>query len=186
MTPTPQREPLLKLSASERKRLTQLAASHCDGRVVRRAQALLWLAQGELVSHVAQRLHVSRQMLYDTLERYRDRAARPLLERLQDQARSGRRASARTLATQVVQELLPQPPAALGYRAQQWTVGMLQAQLLQQHGRLVSEDTLRRALHETGYRYKRPRYSLARREPHWRQVKGGSSAASKDAVAPCC
>jgi transposase len=105
-------------------------------------------------------------------------------ERLQDEPRPGRPATARAVATQVVQDLLAQPPRDFGYRAQDWTVGMLQAQLRHRHGEPVSSATVTRALHDAGYCYKRPRYVLARRAPHWRQVKGGSSAASKTAPAP--
>jgi len=174
----------LQLHPRERQRLRQLS-SHADGRVVRRAQALLWLAAGESVANVAQRLHCSRQTLYDLLARYRARRDQPILERLQDVARPGRPQTARELATQTVQELLPRAPADFGYRAQNWTVAMLQTQLQQRHGTWVSEDTLARALHDAGYCYKRPRYVLARRAPHWRQAKGGSNEGSKAATAPC-
>lgn len=183
MSYTNLRPPLLKLTKAHRKGLRHFCRN-ADGRLVRRAQALLWLGDGECVSHVGQRLQVSRQTLYDTVARFQERASQPMRERLQDEPRPGRPATARGVASQTVQELLPQPPRDFGYRAQNWTVGMLQTQLQQRHGRLVSADTLARALHQAGYRYKRPRYVLARRDPHWRQVKGGSSGGSKAALAP--
>jgi transposase len=177
------RPPLLKLTKAQRKSLRHFSRN-ADGRLMRRAQALLWLGDGECVSHVAQRLQVSRQTLYDTVARFQERAGRPFRERLQDEPHTGRPATARAGATQMVQELLPQPPTDFGYRAPDWTVGMLQTQVQQRHGGAVSAATVTRALHDAGYRYKRPRYVLARRDPHWRQVKGGSSAASKAAGAP--
>src|SRR5664279_3366248 len=151
------RQPLLKLTKNHRKSLRHFCRS-ADGRLVRRAQALLWLGDGECVSPVALRLQVSRQTVYDTVARFQERAGQPMRERLQDEPRPGRPATARAVASQTVQELLPQSPRDFGYRAQNWTVGMLQTQLQQRHGRAVSEDTLARALHDAGYRYKRPRY----------------------------
>lgn len=177
------RPPLIKLTKAHRKGLRHFCRN-ADGRLVRRAQALLWLGDGECVSHVAQRLQVSRQAVYDLVARFQERAGLPMRERLQDQPHPGRPATARAAVSQTVQELLPQPPADFGYRAQDWTVGMLRAQVVRRGGGAVSTTTVTRALHDAGYRYKRPRYVLVRRDPHWRQVKGGSSAASKTARAP--
>jgi hypothetical protein len=47
---------------------------------------------------------------------------------------------------------------------------------LRRQGAEASATTIRRALRRLGYRWKRPRFVLSRRDPHWRQAKGGSSA----------
>ena len=52
--------------------------------MVRRAQGLLWLDQGEDVSEVAKRLGVSRQMLYVLVEGYEQRKKLPVRERIMD------------------------------------------------------------------------------------------------------
>ena len=52
--------------------------------MVRRAQGLLWLDQGEDVSEVAKRLGVSRQMLYVLVERYEQRKKLLVRERIMD------------------------------------------------------------------------------------------------------
>jgi hypothetical protein len=44
---------------------------------------------------------------------------------------------------------------------------------LKQEGLVVHERTIRRTLRALDYRYKRPRYVLARTSPTWRQQKGG-------------
>ena len=44
--------------------------------------------------------------------------------------------------------------------------------LRQRHGVTVSARTLRRRLHEAGYRWKRPRYIYAGRAAHLAQKKG--------------
>jgi transposase len=52
---------------------------------------------------------------------------------------------------------------AQGYRAAQWTAPLLRQYLREQQALAVSEVTVRRCLHRLGYRWKRPRYVLARR-----------------------
>jgi transposase len=160
-----------------------LAASAADGRVVRRAQALLWLHAGEPLTAVARRLGLSRQTLYGVVTRYYERAAQPVEQRLQDAPRPGRPDPKRQLAAQSVEALLSHSPSRYGYRAQHWTIPMLLRQIEVQHQVRISHDTLARALRDLDYCYKRPRYVLARRDPQWRQVKGGSCGASKPAGA---
>lgn len=52
---------IIHLSARARDILEGIARQDANGRLVRRAQALLWLDQGETVQTVAERLFVSRQ-----------------------------------------------------------------------------------------------------------------------------
>jgi transposase len=144
---------------------------------VRRAQGLLWLAQGEEVSEVAKRLGVSRQMLYVLVERYEQRKKLPVDERLLDSEHSGRPAHKRELVRGELGRLLFQAPADYGYRGQCWTVGMLRKQIEQKHQMAISDDTVQRALTDLGYSCKRPRYVLARRDTQWRQAKGGFNKA---------
>ncbi len=166
---------VIRLSWRARQVLRRIAHSDSDARAVRRAQALLWLDAGESVAAVAQRLGLSRYGVYQVVARFRARGDEPVAERVRDRAHSGRPAAKRQQVRPVLEELLGQPPAQYGYRAFAWTTPMLRQQAERRLGRPLSERTLRRALHGLRYRYKRPRYSLARRAPTWRQVKGGSS-----------
>jgi hypothetical protein len=50
---------------------------------------------------------------------------------------------------------------------------MLRRQAEKRLRHFLSPDTVRRALRQMRYRYKRPRLVLAERAPHWRQAKGG-------------
>ena len=169
--------PIVQLSYRARLTLETVAQGSAQGREVRRAQALLWLAAGEPVQDVARRLTVSRQMIYALVERYESRREFPVLERIQDAEHPGRPASKRLLAAAEVQDLLKHPPADYGYRGHVWTTGMLKTQIEKKHAISVSGDTVQRALYAIDYRCKRPRYVLARRDPHWQQVKGGSKPA---------
>lgn len=69
--------------------------------------------------------------------------------------------------------MLKRDPLRWGYRSPVWTVPMLRAQVLRVAGEKVSLRTVRRALRTLRYRYKRPRFVLARRSRTWRQAKGG-------------
>jgi transposase len=168
---------IIHLSSRARIVLEDIARHDGDGRTVRRTQALLWLDQGEPVQVVAERLNVSRQMLYEVVERYESRLHLPVLERVQDSLHPGRPATKRELAAHEIEILLGQAPASYGYRGQVWTTPMLKTQVEYKHQIELSDDTVQRALHDLRYRCKRPRYVLARREPHWRQAKGGCKTA---------
>jgi transposase len=170
-------EPIIQLSPRARAILEGIARQDANGRHVRRAQALLWLDQGESVQTVADRLFVTRQMLYQVVERYEARLHLPVIERIQDDARSGRPATKREATTEVIACLLAHPPADYGYRGQVWTVPMLRTQVARQAHLALSDDTIERALEDLRYSCKRPRLVLARRDPHWRQAKGGSKTA---------
>ena len=164
----------IKLSGRAREVLKEVARSSEDGRAVRRAQGLLWLDRGESVREVAQRLGVSRQMLYVLVERYKARRELSVAQRVMDGLHSGRPSDRRSMVSSELGVLLAQSPLEYGYRAQSWTVGMLKAQVEQKHPVEVSEDTVQRALYDLRYRCKRPRLVLARRAVSWRQAKGGS------------
>ena len=167
----------IRLSWRARQFLEHLAQTGAKARMVRRAQGLLWLHQGESVQAVAQRLGLTRRALYKIVARYQARLDRPVVERIEDHPHTGRPADKRQQVAQVLAELLPQPPAAFGYRGFAWTTPMLRCQVERRLPTSTSERTIRRALRAMRYRYKRPRYVLARRSATWRQAKGGSNAA---------
>lgn len=164
----------IRLSWRARKTLERVVRSSSSAHMVRRAQALLWLHQNERIDEVAQRLGLTRRAVYKIVERYQARSAEPVEARLRDQPHTGRPASKRQKVAQVLDQLLQQPPSRYGYRALVWTTPMLHAQAQRQLTEPISARTVRRALRELRYRYKRPRYVLARRSPTWRQAKGGS------------
>jgi transposase len=164
---------VIRLAPSAYRTLQTISHSSPNARVVRRAQALVWLHENETVQTVAQRLRLSRQTIYDILQRYQSRSQRPVIERIRDRSHPGRPATQRRQTQQIIQALLPQEPARFGYRSPIWTVPMLRCQVEHRLQRPISRDTVRRALHALRQRYKRPRFVLARRTPHWRQAKGG-------------
>jgi transposase len=161
------------LSEHERRILRELIHSESSGRVLRRAQALLWLDAGETVAAVAARLNIARQTIYNWRQEFAQRSAEPVAQRLHDEARSGRPANKMALALHWLPILLACSPHDYGYRARSWTSWLLGKQIERESHESIGLNTVRRALHALHYRFKRPRYVLARRAPNWRQSKGG-------------
>jgi transposase len=168
---------VIGLSSAGRRALEAIVARPHDVRQYRRAQALLWLAEGEKPTAVAQRLRVHRDTIYAWATRYRQRGRQRVPARLLDRARAGRPRRLAERVEQVLVTVLETAPESHGYRAAQWTTPLLCQYLREHHACVVSAVTMRRGLHRLGYRWKRPRYVLARRSQYWRQAKGGSSAA---------
>ena len=92
-----------------------------------------------------------------------------------DRPRSGRPRRHPRLTPQRLAAALARDPRRCGYQATSWTVPLL-AHDLAAKGLAVSPRTLRRRLHEAGYRWKRPRYVYVARAPHLAQKKGASPA----------
>ena len=164
---------LIQLSPHARSVLRRIVHSHSDARLIRRAQVLLGLDAQEGVPHLAKRVGRSRQTLYAIVHRYKERRALPVIERIRDQPRSGRPGTKRDRSISVIRDLLARPPADYHYRSAVWTVPMLRRQVQRRLKCSVSARTVRRALHQLRYRFKRPRYIYAPRPVHWQQVKGG-------------
>jgi transposase len=174
----------LRLTIPQRSALGRLAKASPDTREARRALALLDLARGEAVTAVAERYDVSRETVYQWAARL-GHAGRPDV-RLRDAARSGRPADARRAAEPLLRTALRTDPRRQGYRSPSWTARLLQHHV-QRQGVEASAATIRRALRRLGYRWKRPRFVLSRREPQWRQANGGYNAGCKgDDGRWCC
>ena len=95
---------------------------------------------------------------------------------LADRPRSGRPRQSSRLPPRRLAAALARDPRRCGYQATSWTVPLL-AHDLTAKGIAVSPRTLRRRLHEAGYRWKRPRYVYAGRATHLAQKKGRWSGA---------
>lgn len=164
---------LLRLSSRARGILQRVVRSHSDAREVRRAQILLAADRQEDADSIAKRVGRVRQTIYALIQRYKERHALPVVERIRDQARPGRPATKRERAIEIIRTLLTKPPARYHYRSPIWTVPMLRYQVQRRLKAPVSAWTVRRALRRLRYRFKRPRYVYAQRPLYWRQAKGG-------------
>src|SRR3954463_6401471 len=75
-----------------------------------RAQAVLWLAEGETVEHVAELLHVSRQTVYNWVGRFAERQGPDLHSRFADGSRQGRPPSALGIIDPLIAEVIDTDP----------------------------------------------------------------------------
>jgi transposase len=175
-----------ELAAREYSLLQAFLRSADQARLFRRAQALLWLAEGDGPAEVAERLGVRRQTLYNWAGRFHDRAGLGLAERLADGPRSGRPRTAHGLIDRLLDEVIDDDPRDWGYHATVWTAPLLRQYLEEVHDIEVSRQSVSAALDRVELRWKRPRHRLANRPATWRQAKGGSSAACGAARARSC
>ena len=79
----------LRLNSQQRQELEAIVARPEDVRQLKRAQALLAVAEGDPVVQIARRLGVSRETIYQWVRRFRERPE-ALPQRLLDRPRSGR------------------------------------------------------------------------------------------------
>lgn len=174
------------LHPNDRALLEHLASHTAQATQLRRALALLWLDEDDDPQEVADRLWVSRQTIYNWVERFQDRSGSPLHERLADGARSGRPPTAQGIIDPLMEAVFDDDPRDWGYQATVWTAALLQRFLHDVHGLEVSAQSVRLAIARLELLWKRPRHRLAHRPQTWRQAKGGFSVACGAAYAPSC
>ena len=159
----------VRLSGADRERLAAALETAGEARVYRRVEALLLVAEGQSVAEAARRCRVDRSSVHRWLVKYgvgRDAAE------LVDRPRSGRPRQSSRLTPRRLAAVLARDPRRCGYLATSWTVPLLTHYLASQEGIAISARTLRRRLHEAGYRWKRPRHVYAGRATHLAQKKG--------------
>jgi transposase len=161
------------LQTHERRALTGVIGSVATAKELARAQALLWLDDGEAVDEVAQRLLVSRQTVYHWVPRFRRRSDQGLRARWRDAPREGRPPTALGIIDPLLEEVIDTDPRDHGYRHTVWTAALLQDYLRQAHGLAVGRRSVGLAIARLGIRWKRPRHVLGRRPETWRPAKGG-------------
>jgi transposase len=169
---------LIKLNSRQIAQLEKFLTSRPDARQLKRAQALLWLADGDSVEEIATRLRVTRQTIYNWVERFEAREGLNLKDRLADGARGGRPPTALEIIDPLIDKIVEKDPREIGYRSTIWTASLLKQYLEEKHQIEVSTSSVRLAIDRLRIAWKRPRHTLALRAPNWRLAKGGSSAAS--------
>ena len=113
---------LVALSTQERGVLEKLMTPTALTTEVRRAQALLWLDEGESPQAIAERLHVSRQTVYNWVTRFkRQRGAVDIPSCLADEKRSGRPGVFPPIIDPLIVEVIDREPLEFGFESHHWT-----------------------------------------------------------------
>lgn len=167
---------MVKLTAKEVVQLEELLLTATDARPLKRAQAVLWVDEGESVEEVADRLQVAEQTVYNWITRFVTHSGRGMEERVADGFRGGRPRTALEIIDPLIDQVIDTDPRQLGYHCTIWTAALLQHYLAKAWQREVSTKSVSRALARLRISWKRPRHQLALRAPSWGQAKGGSSA----------
>jgi transposase len=131
-----------------------------DPLVRNRLSALGAIACGNSVAVVSQWFSVSRQTLYNWMERFSQSRFSP--QALADSPKPGRPPQWERQCDRLLKLALRHSPRHHGYKSYNWTVGLLQLHLASSMGQCFSQDTVRRHLHQLGYVWKRPRYVLGK------------------------
>lgn len=167
---------LVTLNRRAQRVIEHLITSTSEATTLRRAQAVLWLAQGDSVAVVAERLHVTRQAVYQWATRINECSARELAAHLAEGERTGRPRTVAGIIDPLIDAIIDTDPRSLGYRSTVWTAPLLAQYLVDQHQISVSRPSVSLALQRLEISWKRPRHTLSLRAKFWRQAKGGSNA----------
>ena len=131
------------------------------GRVAMRAQMILLSARHSTAPEIAEIQDVSRVTVYTWLDRFDAEGPAGLYDR----PRSGRPPEIDDAAQQCLATALARTPEAYGYPATIWTTALLRHLLACRQAIQVCADTVRRALHALGYRWRRPRWAIEHADP---------------------
>jgi transposase len=137
------------LQILELRRLTHAA----PGRIALRALMVLWRAEGLSTLEIAQRLGCHRESITPWIERYR----RLGVAGLEDAPRSGRPRHLDLETADQVEATLDHSSRETDPSGARWTLARLRAVFRGVARRAFSVETLRRRLHERGFRFRRPR-----------------------------
>lgn len=172
------------LSCHDRRLLEALVAHTTDATVLRRGQALLWVASGDSVPDVARRLYVTRQAIYKWIRLFEQSSISDLATRLQAAPRRGRPRTVKGVIEPLLDEVIDHDPRLFGLNSTVWTASLLTQYLQAEHTLCVSVSSVRQALVRLAITWKRPRHTLSLRSPTWRQAKGGLKRGWRRANAP--
>src|SRR5436309_15080121 len=97
---------VVNFSRKERMLVDTIVASSKDRKQFQRAQALLWLDDGESVDEVASRLYVLRQTIYNWILRVHAESAQSLRQQLADAPRSARPPTAQGIIEPLIESII--------------------------------------------------------------------------------
>ena len=150
----------IALSRAEWKELERAQHQERWVRNWKRYQAIRLLAQGQTPAEVAAAIGCQVSSVYNWVTVWRQQGSAGLHE----EHHGGRARRMDAAGIRQVETFLATDPHVVGEQASEWTVPLLLTHV-QQAGYLLSEHTLRRTLHQVGWRWKRPRYELGQPDP---------------------
>lgn len=149
------------MKKAPRRRLRKLAQRSRDAAVIRRALAILRLADDVSIASVAEQISAARSSVYRWQAAYREAGLKGLRS-----ARRGREVF--TCCPEVIElvcRLLKQLPRELGYLRSTWSSELLALEVTRQSRIAIHASTVRRLLPRLAYGWRRARPTLCLRDP---------------------
>lgn len=159
--------PLVEVSAEQRAALEGAVRQARRVRAWRRSRAVLLLTAGQEPAGVVRALGCGRASVYAWAAAWREAGLAGLAVGPHGGGRPRRMDQS---VEERLEDLLQADPQERGQASTGWTVPLLRTERLEA-GVVVSERTLRRALHRLGWRWKRPQYVLGRPDPLYAEKK---------------
>jgi putative transposase len=150
----------IRLSDIDRKMLLQVLQRGPDPRQARRAHVLLLLEEGWSVRRIMEALFASADLIVAVRRHYLAGGVSAVLQPRQPQARM-----TPFWYTALQRWLLTQTPRDFGWFRSRWTCDILAELLREREAVPVSRETVRRAVHELGFAWRRPRPVVGPRDP---------------------
>lgn len=163
----------VSLTQSQRDELTN-HSHQAIGRVALRAQMVLLSDRGFTVPQIAA-IHACGQ---DVVRTWLHRYEREGVAGLEDEPRSGRPPKD-PLAGLIVDTQASQSPPCSGHGQSCWSVGLLTAFVARRFRLILSCTSVRRLLHQMGWRWRRPRLAPARKQDPEAAAKLAALAAAQ-------
>jgi len=155
-----------------RPRVAVLLRREVHRRLRERLQALWWLSEGLPAVEVAAKLGRCRQTVAGFVARYNAQGLRGLR---QVGRGPGRQATLQARHRKTLTRWIREGPRACGYGVNLWTCKLLAHQVSKQWGLALSDESVRRTLHQLGAHLLRPRHQLPTVPPWRRREKNGRS-----------
>jgi transposase len=168
----------VRLTEPQRQELER-ASRQAIGRIALRAHMVLLADRGYTVPQIAQ-IHACGQ---DVVRTWLHRYEREGVAGLEDEPRSGRPPKD-PLAGLIVDAQASQSPPCSGHVQTSWTVCLLSASLAARFHLVLSCSSIRRLLHQTGWRWARPRLAPARKRDPEAETKLAALAAAQREATP--
>ena len=159
----------------DRPRVAALLKREATRRLRERLQALWWLSEGMPAVDVAAKLGRCRQTVAAVVERYNAHGLRALR---QVGRGPGRRAVLQHRHRTAVARWIRQGPRACGYGVNLWSCKLLAHHVAKTWRLRLSDESIRRMLHQLGAHLLRPRHQLPTVPPWRRRKKNGNSDGS--------
>jgi transposase len=140
----------IQLDDDERQILVQIRRATSDPRS-EKALAVLLLSDGNTVPAIANQLKRHHHTIRDWLKRYKKYGLHGLARKFSP----GRPSIRKNKIEPFIEGLIGEPPENHGYQRNCWTIEMLRCEYDKYTGKKTSVDSIKRALKDLGYSYKR-------------------------------